>query len=116
MLAVICFGVTANAQVCKISGTNDNVEVFTCYTDASNNQVVVRVSNDSNDISANVTVNVTVKNAKRNGYSGSHEVKIVGKELAKPGQTDIRIDMPSGYSLREESIATCTGISGSKCL
>jgi hypothetical protein len=57
-----------------------------------------------------------VKNTKKNGYTGNHEVKIVGKDLAKPGPTDIRIDMPNGYSIKNESIATCTGISGSKCL
>lgn len=117
MFALICFGATAKAQVCKISGSNDNVEVFTCYTDVAKNQVVVRVSNDSNEISANVTVTVEVKNVKQSGYSNLKKLTLTGKELAKPnGPTDIKIDIPSGYTLLNESTAQCTNISGTKCL
>lgn len=117
ILALICFGATTNAQVCKISGTNDNVEVFTCYTDVANNQVVVRVSNDSNDISANVTVTVEVTGAQRSGYPGTRSVTVTGKGLAKPnGPTDIRIDMPSGWTLLQSSVVKCTDIDGSKCI
>lgn len=114
MFALICFGATAKAQVCKISGSNDNVEVFGCRTDAENNQVFVTVSNDSNDISANVTVTVEVKG--REGCN-SCTTTVEGKALAKPGQsTLIKIKVPSSFKLTENSRSTCTGISGTKCL
>jgi hypothetical protein len=115
LFALICFGSTAMAQVCKISGSNDNVEVFTCYTDVAKNQVVVRVSNDSNEISANVTVTVEVRNVKQG--SSRKKLTLTGKGLAKPnGPTEIRIDIPSGYELLNESTVQCTNISGTKCL
>lgn len=114
MFALICFGATGKAQVCKISGTNDNVEVFGCHTDAENNQVIVTVSNDSNDISANVTVTVEVKGTVN---CGSCTTTVEGKGLSKPGQsTQIKIKVPSSFKLTENSRSKCTGISGSKCL
>ena len=114
LFVLICFGATANAQVCKISGTNDNVEVFGCHTDAENNQVIVTVSNDSNDISDNVTVTVEVKGK---ADCGSCTTTVEGKGLSKPGQTtQIKIKMPSSFKLTENSRSKCTGIRGSKCL
>lgn len=115
LFVLIFFGASARAQVCKISGTNnDNIEVFTCFPDVSRNQVIVRVSNDSRDISANVTVEVEVQNAKSG--SSLKKLTITGKGLAKPnGPTDIRIDLPSGFELVKESSVECKGISGAKC-
>lgn len=114
MFASICLSATANAQVCKISGSNDNVEVFGCRTDAENNQVFVIVSNDSNDISANVTVTVEVKG--KEGCS-SCTTTVEGKGLAKPGQsTQIKIKVPGNFKLTENSRSKCIGISGSKCI
>ena len=111
LLTLICFGATAKAQVCKISGSNDNIEVFSCYTDVENNQVVVIVSNDSNDISANVTVTVEVK-------MGSVTKTVYGKARALPNQnTKIEIPMKSeGVKIGSGTTARCTDISGTKCL
>lgn len=105
---------TASAQVCKINGTNDNVEIFDCYIDKANQQVIVIVSNDSQNISANVTVNVEIK-----GYSGCSGCKesLIGKGLAKPNQsTEIKIKVPNTFKADDKTSTKCTGISGTKCL
>ena len=117
LFALICFGATVKAQtVCKISGSNDNVEIFSSYIDEANNQVVVTVGNDSNDISANVTITVIVS-AKQNGYSGMSQITISGKEIAKPNQTTtINIPLTKGYSFTKDSKIIENKISGTKCL
>ena len=108
MFALICFGATAKAQVCRISGTNDSVEVFDCYVDAENNQVVVIVSNDSNDISANVTVTVEIQ-------MGNVTKTVSGKGRANPNQ-NTKITIPvQGIKMGPNTKANCTGISGTKC-
>lgn len=116
LVVLIGFLFAANAQVCKISGSNDNVEVFNCEVVA--NQVWVTVSNDSNDINANVTVTVNVSGLKKDGITGdSHTTTISGKGKSRANQTDIiKIDIPSPYSVCSKTSAKCTGISGSKCL
>ena len=58
-MTLLLFAVISNAQVCKISNSNDNVEVFSA-TIINGSSVAVTVGNDSQDISANVTVEVTV--------------------------------------------------------
>lgn len=117
LFALICFGATAKAQnVCKISGSNDNVEIFNYYIDESNNQVVVTVGNDSNDISANVTITVQVS-ARKKGNSGMSQLTLSGKEIAKPNQTTtINIPLTSGYEFTNNSKIMETKISGTKCL
>ena len=78
-----------SAQVCKISDTGDNVEVFsTNITDGHTISVVV--GNDSQDKSANVTVNV------------STEIKIEIPEKDKQGRTPVS--------------AKTLEITGNKCL
>jgi len=115
LVVVIGFGIDAGAQVCKISGSNDNVEVMSCYI--VGNQVVVNVSNDSNDIMANVTVSVTVKYSSANGTNcGTIEIPLNGKGLANAGKyTEIKIDIPvkNGYKPCE---VTPKSITGTKCL
>lgn len=114
--ALICFGATAKAQVCKISGSNDNVEVFSSYIDEGNNQVVVTVGNDSNDISANVTITVQVS-ARKKGNSGMTQLTLSGKEIAKPNRTStINIPLTGGYEFTSNSKITEIKISGTKCL
>lgn len=112
LVALICFGATSNAQVCKISGSNDSVEVFDSYLDAANNQIVVTVGNDSNDISANVTVTVQVR-VYNNGWSTQ---TFTGKTLAKPNQTTtIKIKPTGGYMIKDDSKIIKVDISGTKC-
>lgn len=117
MFALVSFGSMANAQkVCKISGSNDNVEIFSSYIDEDNNQIVVTVGNDSNDISANVTITIQVS-AKKKGYSGMENLTLSGKEIAKPNQTTtINIPLKGGYEFTSNSKIIDSKISGTKCL
>jgi len=118
LVAFLGISYAANAQVCKISGSNDNVEVFSCYADVTNNQIVVTVSNDSQDISANVTVEVTVSGYDKGSLRYSDKsFTVSGKGLATPNQTTtIKINVPNGYKLNDGSKVSCSGISGTKCI
>lgn len=114
MIFLLCVIInTANAQVCKISNTNDNVEVFSAsIVDDSN--VEVTVGNDSQDISANVTVEVVVT------YGNKTCTKTYsGKKIAKPNsETVITIPISSTYSSTISNKPTSvkvSGISGTKC-
>lgn len=111
MFALICFGVTANAQVCKISDSNDSVEVFSSYIDVSNNQIVVTVGNDSNEISANVTLTVTVNVLNGNKWENQ---TLTGKSIAEPNRTTTVTTKPNG-KLTELSKIKEVKISGTKC-
>lgn len=112
MIALICFGAIAKAQVCKISGSNDSVEVFDSYIDLANDQIVVTVGNDSNDISANVTVTVQVT-VYKNGWSTQ---AFSGKVIAKPNQTTtVNIKPNGGYKINDKSEIKKVDISGTKC-
>ena len=111
MFALICFGATAKAQVCKISGSNDSVEVFDSYIDVTHNRIVVTVGNDSNDISANVTITVEVANV----LNGSRSTQtLTGKTIAKPNQTTAISIKPNG-KLDDSSKIKEIKISGTKC-
>lgn len=114
LLLLLSIAGSANAQVCKISNTNDNVEVFSAYL-SSPNQVTVVVSNDSKDISANVTVKVKVTYGTP-GY-GPIEKEFTGKGLAKPDSTtEIRINIPDQENKKTAQSVQVTGISGTKCI
>lgn len=117
LFTLICFGATAKAQnVCKISGSNDNVEIFSSYIDEDNNQIVVTVGNDSNDISANVTITIQVS-ARKKGNSGMEKLTLSGKEIAKPNRTTtINIPLTGGYEFTSNSKIIDRKISGTKCL
>ena len=113
LIVVFCLlliGGNANAQVCKISGSNDNIEVFDCQI--NDNTVTVTLSNDSNDIKANVTVTVEVKYV-----SGSRsQTKIfTGKALALPGAST-KLDINIANNGWNPQTAQVTSISGTKCL
>lgn len=63
---------------------NDTVEVLGAYLDSNKQSAVVTVSNDSQNISANINVTVEVCYKFRN----STETKqFVGRNLAAPQQT-----------------------------
>lgn len=113
ILALFTF--SANAQVCKISDENDNVEVMSANF-IDDNTIVVVVSNDSKEISANVTVTVNVTNYNKSGSYHSGTLNLTGRALAKPnGPTEIRIKLPSGCSRRDNSMIDVIGITGTKC-
>lgn len=113
LLALVGFFSNVSAQVCKINESGDNVEVFSAIIE-SENTVAVTVGNDSQDISANVTVTVEVTYKKGNA---KHTQSFTGKGIAKPNQeTIIRISIPaedkSGYKPYSVKV---TGITGNKC-
>jgi hypothetical protein len=115
VVAVIGLSFCVNAQVCKINGTNDNVEVMSC--NIVGNQVLVKVSNDSRDISANVTVSVTVEYAHASGGGcGTKTASLSGKTQSFANDyATIEIDIPikDGYKpCRVEA----TSILGTKCM
>lgn len=114
-LILLGFFTIANAQVCKISNSNDNVEVFSANI-IDGLRVEVTVGNDSQDISANVTVEVEVT---YNYGNLSDKKTFTGKKVAKPNaETIINIPIDKSYpnSKYTPSSVRVTGISGTKCI
>lgn len=111
LIAIFCVSTMMNAQVCKISNSNDNIEVYSCEL-TNNNTVTVTVGNDSQDISANVTVTIEVV------YGRSDAKTFSAKGLAGPNRTtEIKISIPSENKQGSSpSAVKVTSISGTKCL
>lgn len=102
--------------MCKISETNDSVEVFS-FTIKDNSKVEVTVSNDSQQNSANVTVSIEV--TYKNG-SLTQKESYEGKGLAKAHSSSI-ITIPinpnwNGNTRYTIDSVVVLGIRGSKCL
>lgn len=97
-----------NAQICKIDVDNSSVEVFSCYL--SDGNAVVILSNDSDNIKANVTVTVEVV------YSINISRSYTGKILANPGSTELKIPIEAKVNQQTPKSVTVTSISGAKCL
>lgn len=109
--AIICMAMSVNAQVCRISDSNDNVEVFSCYLTDNNSVVAVTVGNDSQNISANVTITVEVT------YGNNTKKQYSTKVIAQPNTTTeakINIQEKSGNS-SAKSVAVVS-LTGTKCL
>ena len=109
------FNVNADEQkVCKISGSNDNVEVFSAeFANEEKTLVNVTVSNDSKDIHANVTVTVEVT------YKNGVKKTFVGKDLAKPQTTtqiNVKIDPYLNNTSNPATSVECTQITGAECI
>lgn len=104
--------VSANSQVCKISGENDNVEIFSCLLAENNTEVHVVVANDSQSISANVTVTVEVD------YGGNIKKTYTGRAIAKPNQETLIIikGVNPKVSNRDAKSVQAISITGAKCL
>ncbi len=104
--------IPANSQVCKISGQNDNVEIFTCSLAENNTEVHVTVANDSQSISANVTVTVEVD------YGNNIKKTYTGRAIAKPNQETLIIikGISPKVSNRDAKSVQAISISGTKCL
>ncbi len=112
--ALLCICATTDAQVCKISNSNDNVEIFSAYV-IDGSKVQVTVGNDSQSISANVTVEVEVTFKGRND---SKKVQYSGKKVAKPNSEtviEIPIKNPNESYYKDISVKVL-GITGTKCL
>lgn len=118
LLLLLIFSTTycVFSQVCKISETNDTVEVF-AFTVKDNSMVEITVSNDSQQNSANVTVllEVTYKYG-----SIKQKESYEGKGLAKANSSSI-ITIPinpnwNGNTRYTVDSVAILSISGSKCL
>lgn len=109
--AMVCMAMNANAQVCRISESNDNVEVFSCYLTDNNSAVAVTVGNDSQNISANVTITVEVS------YNSSLKKTYSAKVIAQPNQTtDIKINIQQKVNNWEAQSVKVISLTGTKCL
>ena len=109
----VLFGINlmSNAQVCVIKGGNGaSVEVFSATIEKDGSEVWVTVSNDSNDISANITVNVTVKyesGGHTRNYSGKAKVDANTSPIIK-----IPIQKLNGNPAKSVEV---TSITGTRC-
>ena len=116
LAVIIGLSTSAHAQVCKISNSNDNVEIFSAVIE-NDNTVAVTVGNDSQSVSANVTVEVEV--TYKDSYPRSKTKKFYGKNVAKPNTTTvIKIPIDSSYpdsSYKPVSVKALN-ITGTKCM
>ncbi|MBQ2188148.1 MAG: hypothetical protein II401_06275 [Bacteroidales bacterium] len=109
LVALIGISMAANAQSCKISGTNDGSTIMVTQDRLEGDQVVVTLENDSESTCANVTVTVQV--SYNNGTSKSFE----GRVKSCPNQSSsvtIPIQKQNGSSKMKNYKVT---VSGSKC-
>lgn len=102
----------ANSQVCKISGDNDNVEIFSCSLANNNTEVHIVVANDSQSISANVTVTVEVD------YGSGGTRTYTGRTIAQPNQETLIVikNIAPKYNGCTIKSVEAIGISGTKCM
>lgn len=116
LLFITCTICSIQAQVCKISNSNDNVEVFSAFI-IDNSRVEVSVGNDSQSISANITVEIEVTYTSG---SSNKTLKYTGKTVAKPNdETTINIPIKNSHpdnSNYKPSSVKVIGISGTKCM
>ena len=116
LIALAGLGFCANAEeTCKIiNGGGSSVEVTSCYID--DDKVKVTVSNDSNDIAANVSVTVTVtytygRNKKTENYTSK-------KRAAANAETVIEIPISKAHPNDSYYVANSVktqSITGVKC-
>ncbi|MBP3533690.1 MAG: hypothetical protein J6J75_05235 [Alistipes sp.] len=118
----ICNIVTA--QVCQIRGTYDTIQVMGCDWNEGDTNIIVTLSNDSNSVAANVTVNATVyyKWVNDPGHIGSSPSKTQstsGSEQVPPrsNNTKCYIQVPDGgrgrggrYVAEKVKINSITGV------
>ena len=109
VVALTIAAIGANAQVCKISNSNDNVEVFSCRL--SGDKAVVTLSNDSNDITANVTVTVEVNYGSNVKRTYSDKIRV------EPGPSaTLEIPIEPKVSSNTAKSVKVVSITGTKCL
>jgi len=104
----------ASAQVCKISGGKDSIEVFSA-TITDDNNVDVVVSNDSSTENANVTVTIEVIYKNSYGFQLA-PVTFSGKGLAIAlNTTVIKIPISTSDQNYKPVSVKVNSISGTKC-
>lgn len=116
LIVLLGINITSNAQVCKISGENDSVEVFSADIVENGTKVQVTVGNDSQNISASVTVNVTVTYKPDKG-GGTQTRSYSGKTIAKPNtESVIKIPIEASIGILKPVSVEVDKISGTKCM
>ena len=114
LIVLLGINITSNAQVCKISGENDSVEVFSADIVENGTKVQVTVANDSQNISASVTVNVTVT-YKKNHVTQTRSYS--GKTIAQPNtESVITIPIEASIGIFKPVSVEVDKISGTKCM
>lgn len=95
--------------MCTISGSTDSIMVID--DSLSGSSVSVTVSNDSNDTSANVVVEVSVT------YRNKSQKTFTGYGLVKPnGQTEIQVPIDTQSTTNNPMIDySVIKVSGTKC-
>lgn len=113
LVAMLGISFAANAQSCKIQGANDGSTVMVTNDYQDGNKIVVNLENDSNEICANVTVEVTVS------YAGGNTKTYSGRGKSCPG-TSCKIEIPIQENYNGQSRYPLKGykvqkVSGTKC-
>lgn len=110
MFALICFGATANAQSCKISGAGDGSTVMVTQDYQEGNKIVVNLENDSETTCANVTVDVEVT------YGANTVKTYTGRGKSCPNSTcRIEISFPEKSGQLDMRKYKIKSVSGTKC-
>lgn len=108
---IASLAMNSNAQVCRISDSNDNVEVFSCYLTDNNSAVTVTVGNDSQNISANVTITIEVT------YNSSTKKTYSTKVIAKPNTTtEAKVNIQEKVGNFTAKSVEVVSLTGTKCI
>lgn len=120
MFALICFGMTANAQSCTIQGANDGSTIMVTNDWKDGSTIHVNLSNDSEKTCANVTVKVEVKYVYKGnmvvGGPGATTETFEGHGKSCPTQ-DCEIKIPINETKQSNVFHSykIIGVSGNKC-
>lgn len=109
LVALIGISMAANAQSCKISGTNDGSTIMVTQDRLEGDKVIVNLENDSESTCANVTVTVEVN------YNNGKSQSFTGRVKSCPNQSatvTIPIQTKNGSSPMKNYKVT---VSGNKC-
>lgn len=111
VFTLICFGISSNAQSCKISGANDGSTIMVTNDYQEGNKIVVNLDNDSESTCANVTVEVEItytQSTCKETYTGR------GKSCP---DSSCRIEIPINLTkgTKKMSEYKVKKVSGNKC-
>lgn len=107
-LLFFCF--SANAQSCKISGSNDGSSILCTGQHMEGNNVIVNLSNDSENTCANVIVVVKVT------YEGGATQEFEGRGKSCPNQdAAISVYINTENKGKPYKKYEVTRVSGNKC-
>ena len=110
IVALLGINFAANAQSCKISGTNDGSTILCTGQHMEGNKVIVNLSNDSESTCANVTVTVKVT------YANNSTETFEGRGKSCPNQeAAITVYINTEKNGKRWTKYEVTSVSGNKC-